>query len=99
MREERMTAKARILLLVALLSLGMPRAARADGYFEWLNQCGGTSFVTCASVKMWVTGTTVKLQAWNLSGGTAGGYSGSIFTRISLLNVASIRTTSTTNLL
>ena len=94
-----MWATRRVLLGLALLSLGTPSVARADGFYEWLNVCGGSAFQTCASVKMWVTGTTVKLQAWNLSGGTEGGYRGSVFTRISLLNVGAVRTTSTTNLL
>lgn len=99
MREKRMSSSRRILLWVALLSLGTPGVARADGYLEWLNVCGGSSFTTCASVKMWVTGTTIKLQAWNVSGGSAGGYRGSIFTRISLLNLGAVKTTSGSNLL
>jgi hypothetical protein len=92
-----MSVKRQVAVVLAALSLGVPTAARADGYQEWLNVCGGSSFVTCASVKVWVTGTTVKVQAWNLSGGTIGGYRGSIFDKISLLNLGSAVHTSLTS--
>src|SRR5918996_4922944 len=80
----------KLLALVGLLALGAPRAA--DAYYkEWLNRCSTGSLKTCASVKMWVQGTTVTLHIWNLSGSGTGAdaYRGNVFYHIGLRNVPS----------
>lgn len=78
------------------LSFGAAQPAMADGTYSWQNECGGTAFVTCASVNVTVTGTKVVIQAWNLSGSAAtGGYRGALITGISLLNLPTTLTSST----
>lgn len=57
-------------LLAAVVSAGLAQPSSATVY---VNQryCGGGGFATCAAVQLDVTGTTVTLRVWNLSGNTA----------------------------
>src|SRR5437660_6087175 len=78
----------RMLNRFSVLVLGLAvlaTSARADGSRSW-NVCGGNTFNTCASVNLTVTGTTVTMQVWNLSG-TNGTYGGTVFTGVGLFNV------------
>jgi hypothetical protein len=59
--------------------------AAADGFKSW-TVCGGSTFATCASVRLNVVGTSVTLSVRNLSG-MQGTYGGSVFTSIGLQNV------------
>lgn len=93
--------------LALLLSLAVPVTAVAQKGGKnppppsttytraWDNVCGGTSFTTCASVQLIVTGVNVEIRAWNLSGGSLGGQAGAVIRSISLLNMGSLATTST----
>jgi hypothetical protein len=74
----------RALAAVGLLGLTASSAA-ADGFKSW-TVCGGSSFATCASVRLRVTGTKVTLGVRNLSG-MNGTYGGTVFTAIGLSNV------------
>jgi hypothetical protein len=51
--------------------------AYAEDAFAWDNYCINDAFVVCASVRITVTGETLKMQVWNLEGsylnGTAQG--------------------------
>ena len=78
----------RVGLLAVLCTLGSVATARADGYIEILNRCGGVAFQTCGSVTITVVGTTVKVRVSNLSG-NIGGYRGGVFTNIAILNIPS----------
>lgn len=89
-----MLSKSVFAAVVFLTLLAPPAAGQKGGgtttttyVREWLNACGGTSFVTCASVRLSVSGINVTMQAWNLSGGALGGSAGSLIKSISLLNV------------
>ena len=83
----------RVGMVVAALALGGVSTARADGYREILNRCGGVSFQTCGSVTIRVTGTQVKLRIQNLSG-SLGGYRGGVFTAVVISNMPAGATTS-----
>jgi hypothetical protein len=80
----------RLLGLVALMTASLSAPAHAT-MKQWLNMCSSGSLVTCASVKLWVTGTTVMLEIQNLSSGTAAdsptGYRGTVFYSVGLRNV------------
>jgi hypothetical protein len=69
---------------LALVAVGASPAA-ADGFKNW-TVCGGSTFATCASVRLNVVGTSVTLSVRNLSG-MQGTYGGSVFTSIGLQNV------------
>lgn len=73
--------------IVAALGLVVASAtgAAADGFKSW-TVCGGSTFATCASVRLNVVGTSVSLSVRNLSG-LNGTYGGSVFTSIGLQNV------------
>lgn len=88
----------RVLLLLGLAAPLPALAQKSQTTYvrEWKNVCGGSVFVTCASVQLIVTGTSVEIRAWNLSGGSLGGSSGSIIRNISLLNMGSVYTTAST---
>lgn len=86
---EKMSRAARVVATTALLTLVSAAPARADGFIEWLNQCSTGSLVTCASVRLTVSGTFVTLQVWNLSGGAVGGYANSVFYNVGLQNLPS----------
>lgn len=99
-----MTMLPRISALALLLSLSLALPANAQkqnpppttSYLrEWTNVCAGTSFITCASVQLIISGVNVEIRAWNLSGGALGGNAGAVFTNIALLNMGSIFTTTT----
>lgn len=65
---------------------------------EFMNVCGGTAFVTCASVKLTVSSNNnVTMHLWNTSGGAFGGNLGAIISNISLLNVPTTAYTTTNN--
>lgn len=57
----------KVLALVTGLVLAGSTAAWADGYRSW-RLCGGDTFMTCAAVEVSVTGTSVTMRVWNLSG-------------------------------
>jgi len=81
---------ARLIGIVAFLTGSYAAPAHAS-MKEWLNICGSGSFVTCASVRLWVSGTTVTLEVQNLSSGntanSASGYRGAVFYSIGLRNL------------
>jgi len=76
-------------MMMGLLLL--PVSAKADP-IEWLNRCSTGSLITCASVRLTVSGTTVTLAVWNHNSGTTAtspdGYRGSVFYQIGLRNLA-----------
>jgi hypothetical protein len=72
-------------LLGLVLATGVS-PARADGFKQWLNYCGGNVFATCTSVQLDVVGTTVTMRVWNLSG-LFGSYAGTVFTGVGLFDV------------
>ena len=81
----------RTVLGVAVVAVAVTQAASASVYIN-KRYCGGDNFATCAAVMMDVTGTTVTLRLWNLSGNTAASYgtatnAGSVFTAIGLYNI------------
>lgn len=73
-------------LAVVMLAFTAGSVRAADGSASWLNICGGSTFNTCASVNLSVSGTTVTLQVKNLSG-LFGSYANTIFTGIGLYNL------------
>ena len=81
----------RMLLGVVAAGVLMTQAASATVYIS-KRYCGGDSFATCAAVILDVTGTTVTLRVWNLSGNTAASYgnvtaANTIFNGLGLYNV------------
>lgn len=81
----------RAALLAALTAAGLSQSASATVYIN-NRYCGGASFATCAALMLDVTGTTVTLRIWNLSGNTAGSYgtasnANTVFQGIGLYNV------------
>jgi hypothetical protein len=82
----------RLFALVALLTVSLSAPAHAT-MKEWLNVCSSGSFITCASVRLWVSGTTVTIEVRNTSSGTAAnsatGYRGAVFYSIGLRNIPS----------
>jgi len=74
--------------LLGLLIATSVSPARADGFKQWLNYCGGNVFATCTSVQLNVVGTTVTMRVWNLSG-LFGSYAGTVFTGVGLYDVPS----------
>lgn len=63
-------ALTRAALIGAVAAAGLAQPASATVYIN-NRYCGGTSFATCAALMLDVTGTTVTLRVWNLSGNTA----------------------------
>lgn len=57
----------------------------ANGFKSW-QVCGGSPMSTCAAASLSVTGTTVTLKVWNMSG-KAGTYAGTVFNRIGIYNI------------
>lgn len=81
----------RAALLAVLAGAGVAEAASATVYVN-KRYCGGNSFATCAAVMLDVTGTTVSLRVWNLSGnpGATRGFvspANTVFQGIGLYNV------------
>lgn len=81
-------------LAAPLPAYGQKKPAATTYVREWTNVCGGSTFTTCASVQLRVTGIDVELRAFNLSGGSLGGDAGAVIRSISLFNMGSIYTTS-----
>ncbi len=81
----------RVVLAMAVGSVAVAQTASATVYLN-KRYCGGDHFATCAAVMLDVTGTTVTLRLWNLSGNTAASYgtasdAGTVFNAIGLYNV------------
>lgn len=81
----------RAAVLGALATAGLTQSATAAVYIN-NRYCGGTSFATCAAFILDVTGTTVTLRVWNLSGNTGGSFgnvtqANTVFQGIGLYNV------------
>lgn len=87
-------------MLKQLTRVGLAAAVALAGFAQdssatvYINKrvCGGGSFATCAAVMLDVTGTTVTLRLWNLSGNTAASYgtvtdANTVFQGIGLYNV------------
>lgn len=70
-------------------AIDAPSAARSPSptttYQEWPYQCSDDGRF-CFTLKVWNTGTTVKMHLWNRSG-SAGGYRGSVITEVALTRV------------
>jgi hypothetical protein len=85
-----------LLGLVAPLSAHAQKNKTTTTYVrEWSNVCGGTTFITCASVQLIVSGVNVEIRAWNLSGGSLGGNAGAVIRNVALLNMGTLYSTST----
>lgn len=81
----------RTVLTLAVAGVALTQAASATLYIN-KRYCGGDTFATCAALQLDVTGTTVTLRVWNLSGNTAGSWgnttsANTIFNGIGLYNV------------
>lgn len=80
----------RLLGTIGILAAVVPSVARADGFKSW-RVCGGDQFATCAAVNLSVSGTTVNVQVWNLSGNYKATFQntwqGTIFNGIGFYNV------------
>lgn len=78
-------------LLAALGLVALAQTASATVYIN-KRYCGGDSFATCAAVVLDVTGTTVTLRIWNLSGNVLGTWgtntpANTIFNGLGIYNV------------
>lgn len=78
-------------LLAAVVSAGVAEQSSATVYIN-KRFCGGGSFATCAAVHLDVTGTTVTLRVFNMSGNTLASYgnvtnANTVFQGIGLYNV------------
>ena len=82
-----MTTPMRVLGMAAVATVLLAGAARADAR-SWM-VCGGNTFNTCASVDLTVTGQTVTIRVWNLSG-FHGSYANTVFTAIGFENVGNV---------
>jgi len=83
--------KLKALVVAGIAAATLSQAASATMYIN-KRYCGGDSFATCAAVMLDVTGTTVTLRVWNLSGNTPGSYgthtsASTVFNGIGLYNV------------
>jgi hypothetical protein len=80
----------RVSALVGVLTASLAASASAQTE-QWLNLCSSGSLITCASVRLNVSGTTVTLQVRNTSSGNFAndplGYRGSVFYQVALRNV------------
>ncbi len=81
----------RAALIAGLAGVGLAQSASATLYIN-KRYCGGSTFSTCAAVMLDVTGTTVTLRIWNLSGNTVGSHGhtsdpNGVFQGIGLYNV------------
>jgi MYXO-CTERM domain-containing protein len=77
--------------LAAVAAMALAETASATVYIN-KRYCGGDAFATCAALMLDVTGTTVTLRVWNLSGNTAASYgnvtaSNILFNGLGLYNV------------
>lgn len=72
----------RALGAAAMLGLAVAPVARADTFIDNQNFCGGSSFVTCATVTASITGNVVTLEVLNTSP-----VAGSVFAEIGLANL------------
>jgi hypothetical protein len=81
----RLKAISSVVAAAVVLGLG---ATKAEAQSRSWNVCGGNTFNTCASVHLDVTGSSVTVNVWNLSGfyGTS---SGTIFTAIGFEGIGS----------
>jgi hypothetical protein len=80
----------RVSAFLGLLTVSLAGSANAQTQ-QWLNLCSSGSLITCASVRLAVSGTTVTLQVRNTSSGNFVndplGYRGSVFYQVALRNV------------
>jgi hypothetical protein len=81
----------RLGISIAAGAIALTSTASAKVYIN-KRYCGGDTFATCSAVMLDVTGTTVTLRVWNLSGNTAGAWgnatnAGTVFNGIGLYNV------------
>lgn len=81
-----MRSTQRLLGIGAALSFAAT-AASAQGRF-W-NVCGGNEFNTCASVALFVSGSSVTVRVWNLSG-FYGSYANTVFTGVGFDNIGGV---------
>jgi hypothetical protein len=86
-----MTRTLRSILPVAALAVlfAAPAAAQSRSW----NVCGGNAFNTCAAVEVTITGTSVQLRVWNLSGQN-GTFASTVFTAIGFENVGTAQAVS-----
>lgn len=79
-----MTNVTRSALALALAAAAATGSAQAQSR-SW-SVCGGNAFNTCAAVDLFVSGSSVTMRVWNLSG-FYGSYANTVFTGVGFENV------------
>jgi hypothetical protein len=80
-----MTSITRSFTLASVAALVAAPAVAQTGR-SWINFCGGTTFATCASVDVRITGQNVTLRLWNMSGFN-GTYVNTVLNAVGFTNV------------